>query len=256
MFHEDAVLTVNNSGNITYAGTIVGSGKLTKGGSGSLTLSGANTYTGGTIINGGSLILGAAGVLSDVASVQLANTSGAILNLGNNDETIGALMGGGASGGNIVLGSGDLTVNSIYRKGEEGASQNTTYSGVISGSGSLIKTGYGILTLGRANTFTGGTTLSDGGLQLAVNNALKNTGTLTMSNAANFMINANISQTLGAFTGGSSNKVFVNVGAVLTINQSSDTTYAGTITGYGNARLIKTGSGTLTISGTNNITVE
>jgi fibronectin-binding autotransporter adhesin len=98
--------------------------------------------------------------------------------------------------------------------------------------------------------------LSNGGLQIAANNALKNTGTLTMSNTANFMINANISQTLGAFTGGSSNKVFVNVGAVLTINQSSDTTYAGTITGYGNARLIKTGSGTLTISGTNNITVE
>ena len=49
-------------------------------------------------------------------------------------------MGGGASGGNVVLGSGDLTVNCSSRLGQEAASQNTTYSGVSSGSGSLIKT--------------------------------------------------------------------------------------------------------------------
>jgi len=45
--------------------------------------------------------------------------------------------------------------------------------------------------------------LSNGGLHIAANNALKNTGTLTISNTANFMINSNISQTLAAFTGGS-----------------------------------------------------
>jgi hypothetical protein len=36
---------------------------------------------------------------------------------------------------------------------------------------------------------------------------------------------------------------------------SSNSTFAGTITGFGNGALKKTGSGTLTISGDNNMTV-
>ena len=157
-------LIINTSGNITFAGVIKGSGYITKAGAGSLTLSGTNTYIGGTLINAGSLILGAANVLSDNTWVQLANTDGAILNLNDNNDTIGAILGGGTAGGNIILGSGNLTINQIYRYGASIGDQNTTYAGVISGTGSVTKTGYGYLTLTGNNTYTGTTSVSAGAL--------------------------------------------------------------------------------------------
>ena len=54
--------------------------------------------------------------------------------------------------------------------------------------------------------------------------------------------------------------MWVRDGAILNVNQSTDTTMAGTIFGFGagddKGKLRKTGSGTLTTSGSNNITVE
>jgi fibronectin-binding autotransporter adhesin len=47
-----------------------------------------------------------------------------------------------------------------------GNNSNTTYKGVLSAGGSLIKTGTGTLILGGANTFTGTTTVSSGTLQV------------------------------------------------------------------------------------------
>ncbi len=43
-----------------------------------------------------------------------------------------------------------------------GSSQLNTFSGVVSGSGSLTKTGGGSLTLSATNTYTGGTIIDDG----------------------------------------------------------------------------------------------
>ena len=42
---------------------------------------------------------------------------------------------------------------------------NTTFSGAISGSGNLIKTGAGMFTLAGVNTYTGSTTVSTGILE-------------------------------------------------------------------------------------------
>jgi autotransporter-associated beta strand protein len=43
---------------------------------------------------------------------------------------------------------------------------NTTYSGILSGGGSLAKGGSGTLILTRANTYTGSTAVNLGGLHL------------------------------------------------------------------------------------------
>src|SRR5208283_1067510 len=59
---------------------------------------------------------------------------------------------------------------------------STTYSGILSGSGSLNKIGTGVLTLSGANTYSGATTISAGTLKLGASNVLPNgagTGNVT-----------------------------------------------------------------------------
>ncbi len=75
-----------------------------------LTLNGANTYTGATTINGGTLRARGGNAIGDASQVTLANTAGASLDL-TNDEAIGNLSGGGATGGNVTLNGNTLTVN-------------------------------------------------------------------------------------------------------------------------------------------------
>jgi outer membrane autotransporter protein len=78
---------------------------------------------------------------------------------GDGKLSAGSIAGAGSYG----LGSNELTVG--------GNGDTTEVSGVISGAGgSLVKTGAGTLTLSGINTYTGGTTISDG--RLVVNGAL------------------------------------------------------------------------------------
>lgn len=66
--------------------------------------------------------------LSPNSAVSLANSASALLNLQNNNQIIGSLSGGGASGGNISLGSGVLTIHQTALG---------TYAGALSGSGGI-----------------------------------------------------------------------------------------------------------------------
>ena len=118
----------NTTKNYTLQGTnaLAGSIALTKAGTGSLTVLNTNTYSGGTTINGGTLQLG--------------------------DGTTGH---DGAVAGNIAN-SGALAWD-IFG--------NQTVSGVISGAGSLAKSGTGTLTLSSAtSSYSGNITISGGKL--------------------------------------------------------------------------------------------
>ncbi len=172
----NATLTVNQAANTTFAGVLQnGSGAgtlgLTKSGSGVLTLSGNNTFTGTATINAGTLALSGGAAIADGTTVSLANTSGATLLL-NANETIGALTGGGTTGGNVNLQSFTLTTG--------GANTDAVYGGAISGTGSLIKTGSGLFTLSRANTYTGSTSIRNGQIILGIDNALTTSTVLTL----------------------------------------------------------------------------
>lgn len=140
----------------TFGTRITGAGTLNHY-AGTTILTGANTYTGATTVSGGTLRAGAAGTLSSSSAFTLSNTAGATLDLNNFNQTIGSLSGGGASGGDITLGSGILTTG--------GNNSSTSYAGVISGSGGVTKQGSGTLTLTGANNYSGGTTVSAGTLQ-------------------------------------------------------------------------------------------
>ena len=135
----------------TFSGVISGSGGLVKQGTGTMTLTGASSYGGATNTNAGTLQAGAANTLS--ASSAHTVSAGAVLDLNNFNQTVGSLAGAG----NVTLGSATLTAG--------GDNTSTTFSGVISGSGGLVKQGTGTMTLTGANSYSGGTTVSAGALQ-------------------------------------------------------------------------------------------
>ncbi len=186
--------------------TLFGSGSLVKTGTGVLTLSGDNTYSGGTTISDGTLIadhadsLGSgdidnSGVLK-VGEGELKNTlfgSGSLVKTGTGVLTLSGdnTYSGGTtiSDGTLIadhadsLGSGDIDNSGVLKVGE-GELKNT-----LSGSGSLVKTGTGELTLSGDNkTYSGDTTIADGTLIAANVNAL---GSGNIDNSGTLMLDAN-----------------------------------------------------------------
>ncbi|AEH90458.1 autotransporter domain-containing protein [Mesorhizobium opportunistum] len=97
---------------------------------------------------------------STAGSAALINDAGATVDFSNSTgpNGDGRLTAGSIEGaGNYILGANELTVGSN--------NLSTEVVGVISGSGSLVKTGTGTLTFSGANTYTGGTTIAGGTLQ-------------------------------------------------------------------------------------------
>ncbi len=226
--HADSLGTgaVANSGVLQVGegeleNTLSGSGSLVKTGTGELTLSGDNTYSGGTTITGGTLTadhadsLGSgdidnSGVLK-VGEGDLENTlsgSGSLVKTGTGELTLSGdnSYSGGTTiiGGTLTadhadsLGTGAVANSGVLQVGE-GELENT-----LSGSGSLVKTGTGELTLSGDNSYSGATTITDGTLIAANVNALgsgniDNSGTLMLDANGTFEL-ANITTHTGATT--------------------------------------------------------
>ena len=193
--------TTFNITNLSYSvsssgGFGIASGFLTKTGSGTLSLNSSNSYSGSTAINGGTVQVSGGNAIANNGVVALADASGASLQVVAT-ETIGALSGGGASGGSVTIDAGQaLTL----------AGGTQTHAGAIGGLGSLTNAGAtqtlngnlsqggdvtvasGVLTLGSSgNSYAGATTVGTGaGLVVSANNALgaTTTGTTVSSNAA------------------------------------------------------------------------
>ncbi|EFS2976483.1 fibronectin-binding autotransporter adhesin ShdA [Salmonella enterica subsp. enterica] len=228
--------TIANSGVLQVGegeleNTLSGSGSLVKTGTGELTLSGDNSYSGTTTITGGTLTadhadslgtgtIANSGVLQ-VGEGELENTlsgSGSLVKTGTGELTLSGdnTYSGGTTitGGTLTadhadsLGSGDIDNSGVLQVGE-GELENT-----LSGSGSLVKTGTGELTLSGDNTYSGGTTITG--------------GTLTADHA----------DSLG--TGAIANSGVLQVG---------EGELENTLSGTGS--LVKTGTGELTLSGDN-----
>jgi autotransporter-associated beta strand protein len=208
-----ATLAVTGSGASTFGGSIGGTLGVTKSGVGTLTLNGNDTYSGATLVSGGGLILN--GSLSNSA-ITVTNSSfnegstGTIA--GTNGLTVqsnGAVTLGGvntytgntaiSNGASLtltnagLLGSGSyaglITNNGTLTMGQSGSQ---TLSGVISGAGSITQSGGGVTVLTTNNTYTGGTLISGGTLQIG--NGIGTTGstalgTGTVTDNANLFIN-------------------------------------------------------------------
>ncbi len=238
-------LSITNVGPLTASGIMSGTGGvIVSAVSGqTITLSGSNTYTGATAINSGVLKAGVAGVagtngaLGLNSAVTLANTAGASLNITGFNTQIGSLTGGGATGGSITLGAATLTV------GGDNTSQ-AAYAGIISGTGgALTKIGTGTLILTGTNTYTGGTTISNGLLSFA-NSALSSSGNITMNGGA-LQWNGSNTQDVSARLAmvNATNAIFDTNGNSVTLGTNFGSSTSGLLT--------KIGAGTLTLTGTN-----
>src|SRR5271165_75403 len=201
-------LTAGTANSTSCAGVISGTGGLTKQGSGTLTLSGANTYLGATTVDAGTLALGLGGSIASSSGLTLfASGTGFDISAGGN-ETIKDLS--GVAGSTINLGANTLTA---------GTANSTSFAGVISGTGGLTKQGRGTLILTGNNTYTGGTTVNAGTLQIGSG------------------------ETSGSIAGD------VSDNATFAFDRSDSITFGGLISGTG--ALVQMGSGTVTLTAEN-----
>jgi autotransporter-associated beta strand protein len=164
----------------TVGAILAGAGSSFTNTSGTTTLSGVNTYTGGTTVSGGTLIASST-ALPTAGSVTLSNNSVLVLNQ--------ALPG--------------------------------TFSGVVSGTGSLTVPGTSTLALTGTNSYTGGTTVS-GGTLVASSAVLPAGGNVVLAN-----------------------------NSALVFNQAAVGTFSGAITGVGT--LTMEGAGPLTLTGASTV---
>jgi autotransporter-associated beta strand protein len=181
---------VANNRTLTINSVITGSGGLTVGledsntNATSLVLGGSNTFTGVTALLGNNTNLKT--VLTNGQALQNStldyNNYGASLQFGNSTANVSSVTLGGLKGAqnlaltNSTSGAVALTVGSSLD------SDDTIYSGALSGSGSLTKAGGRKLTLAGANSYTGATSITDG--TLAVNGSLVAASTVTVGNAS------------------------------------------------------------------------
>ncbi|WAJ36957.1 Ig-like domain-containing protein [Pseudomonas sp. GOM7] len=224
-----STLTTTQTADTTFSGNISGNGGLSVNQTGSashaLTLSGNNSYSGSTtLLNYGWLKLDGDASVSSNSAVRVNGNS--VLTL-LSDQTIGSLASNNANA-SIQLGSHTLTSG--------GDNTSTSVSGIISGSGSLIKQGNGVLTLAGSNSYSGTTTVSAGTLSIAGDGNL-GTGGLTLAGSTLAITGATTIDNAIALTGNS------------TIDNSNAVTNSGAISGAYD--LTKTGVGTLTLSANN-----
>jgi autotransporter-associated beta strand protein len=195
------------------------SGGISKTGNGTVTFNAANTYTGATAIDVGTLVVTNSSALGGTAngttvasgaSLQLAGgitigaealslsgngtaNNGALRNNSGDNTYNGNITLAAASrisseagsltvGGNVTLASNTLTVAT--------SAGNATFSGRISGTGSLVKDGAGTQVLSGNNTYTGTTTVNSGTLQASSANALGATSQVVMNNGGSFLVSA------------------------------------------------------------------
>ncbi len=194
----------------TFSQNISGSGGVTQMAN-TLTLTGSNTYTGATAINAGELVLGNADAVEDSSvTVNVANGLGFATGIST------FIVGGLAGSGNFAVGSGvTLQVGTMNTP-----VNTTTYSGVLSGSGSLCIGGPDTLIFTGADTYSGSTTISQGTLQIGS----------------------------GGSAGSISGTAITDNGS-LVFDRSDTPNYSGVISGSGS--LTQGGSGTLTLTGAN-----
>ncbi|GLH30130.1 hypothetical protein WSS15_27800 [Acetobacter pasteurianus] len=299
---DNAALNIDLAGDGQIGNDITGAGTVRKSGSNTVVLFGENNYSGGTDIEAGTLkgSVGnfGSGAITDNATLDIDQSSDA--SLANKISGTGDVIKDGAGdltlsgvnsySGSTVIKSGVLTASvgsmgsgEIVDDATLNVDQNVTgvLSNELSGNGTLIKSGDGVLQLTGANSLSGEIDIQSGTLELdtkssgqaeiddqatlALNqaddgilgNAISGSGGIVKEGAGSVTLAGNNSFTggidieAGDITTGVNNlgtgKVLDN--ATLTLSQSKDGELKNVISGKG--KVVKAGSNTLTLASQN-----
>jgi autotransporter-associated beta strand protein len=212
-------LTVSNNstinfgggyGNGTFSGNIAGSGGLTVTGDG-----GTRTFTGNN-------------------SYGWTTISAGVLKIGN----------AGTTG---TLGLGPVTNNATltFSRADSVAVTNR-----ISGTGALVQSGAGTVSLFGTNTYTGGTTLAGGVLNVSAPETAGTSGPLGRSGTISFTGGTLQYSAVNAFDYSSRFSSATNQDVSID-TAGQNVTFATALTSIGGGSLTKLGTGTLTLAGAN-----
>ena len=241
-------LTVNQDVNTTVASALTNAGALVKSGAGALTLSGSNTFSGGLTVSGGLLVFSRTAAKPASGSVTVAAGAGLGLGVGGSGffssanvdslwaNTLSGVAMDAASAIGIDTSAGDFTY---------ATSQSTR---------SLIKLGANTLTLSGTNTYAGNTFVNAGVLSIPSTNALPGwdaNGRYTVASNAALAVGNAVSNAVIVTMLATTNFA---AGASIGFDTSSgDRTYGSAISNTVNGALglVKIGTNTLTLAGTN-----
>ena len=228
---NSGVISVSSSANLggaTGNAMIFNSGTLRNTAAMSLARAVTLNSTGGRIDTSAALtlsgVISGSGLLTKIGADTLTLT-GANTHTGGTTITAGTLqIGSGGTSGSItgnILNNAALVFN---------RSDSSGYTGAISGSGIVTKTGAGTLTLSGTSSYTGGTAINAGILSITNGGAL---GAGTVTNSATLNLDYGSASTLG--------NVLAGTGALTKTGAG-----VATLTGGGTASAVSVNAGTLT----------
>ncbi|PZQ78674.1 MAG: histidine kinase, partial [Ancylobacter novellus] len=259
----------------TIGAVLAGTTGLEKTDLGTLILTGTNTYEGGTTVSAGTLQIGSGGTTGSISG-DVAVAASATLSFNRTDLVTfaGDISGAGAltqkgsgtliltgassyaggttiSAGTLKIGAGGATGSIAGNITNNAAlafdrSDDLTFAGAISGSGSFTKAGTGTLTLAGTNSFSGATTVAAGTLALTGGASLADGARLSIETGATLSL-GDADETVGSLAGAGT--LALGSHTLTAGGDGTTSTFSGALTGTGG--LTKTGAGTLTLSGSN-----
>lgn len=251
-------LIANSGGTLAFDGSpvvdavISGNGTIVKQGPGSARFNAVNTFTNGFTLNEGTLEIGNDLALGDPASplringgnVRAAGAAREVPNpvIVNNNFVLGRLT--NLNGGLTLAADATITANN-----PDGAANNPSNVSAITGNfrvsfaEGVPGIGTGAIVVTGNNTNSGGTAMLSGRVNVvgSLSNAslTVNGGELNLNNAAQEVTSL----------AGTDGRINLTAGHILTVTQSSNTVFSGTLGNSGT--LVKAGAGTLALGGDN-----
>jgi autotransporter-associated beta strand protein len=256
--------------------TIATSVGYIKNGPGTLQLAGS-AFTQGVTLNEGMIAVGGLNAMGNGGGNYLQINGGTIAGTASFNFTNTRFPGGIFVNGDFSLGSATPPALSTATLGFNNTVDLGSFStrtitlggtGIISLNGAISGTGTNLiiassvastLSLGAANTYTANTTINGGTLRCGIAGALPSSTNVTLANSTGVRLNLNnFSQTVASISGGGASGGNISIHtaattAVLTVDQTTNTSYNGIISGSGGG-FTKSGAGTLTLGGANTYT--
>jgi autotransporter-associated beta strand protein len=258
-----ATLTLSPTITQTFTGSIQGPITLVVNGSGTQVLAGTNSYTGSTFITGGTLQLGASNALPSTFTPAIGVTADLTVNGGTFDlngynQTVNSLSDGGLATGVITNSSLSPSTFTVTPTGT--GIFAATFGGNVTGNLTLAMNGTGALVLSGTNSYSAGTTISQGILEFTQTASLPGSGTVSVASGATLAVNlANWGGATDALWNGTNPNIAFTSGGLLGLDAGgATTTYASNITDAGNGTIpmgvTPVGPATVVLSGSNSFT--